>query len=43
MEHIQVNLHLTQRVLMSMNDLIDNVYLPDFDKRQNSDRDAYQL
>ncbi len=26
-----------------MNDLIDNVYLPDFDKRQIRDSDAYQL
>ena len=26
-----------------MNDLIDNVYLPDFDKRQIRDSDAYKL
>jgi hypothetical protein len=43
MEHIQVNLHLKQRVLISMNDLLDNVYLPDFDKRKIRDSDAYKL
>ena len=26
-----------------MNDLIDNVYLPDFDKRKIRDSDAYKL
>jgi hypothetical protein len=43
MELIQVNLNLRQRMLISMSDLINDVYLPDFDKRKIRDSDAYKL